>query len=86
GGAPALFAEPESLALMDEELNEPQRRAVTRALAAETVSLIHGPPGTGKTRCLVEVVRQLVARGERVLVSAASNLAVDNLAERLADH
>lgn len=86
GDAPALFAKPESLALMDEELNEPQRRAVTRALAAQTVSLIHGPPGTGKTRCLVEVVRQLVARGERVLVSAASNLAVDNLAERLADH
>jgi predicted DNA helicase len=42
-----------------------------------------GAFGTGKTRTLVEVVRQCLARGERVLVSAASNTAVDNLAERL---
>ena len=67
----------------DARLNASQRRAVERAMAAETLSLILGPPGTGKTRTLAEVVRQAVARGERVLVTAASNLAVDNLAERL---
>lgn len=70
---------------MDEDLDEAQRRAVTAALAALDVALIHGPPGTGKTRTLVEVVRQLAARGERVLCTAASNTAVDNLGERLAD-
>ncbi|QDG49456.1 AAA family ATPase [Persicimonas caeni] len=69
--------------VFDEELNEAQRRAVEQALSAEDVALVHGPPGTGKTRTLVEVVRQAVARGERVLVTAASNAAVDNLAERL---
>lgn len=68
---------------IDDELNEPQRVAVARALAAQTVGLILGPPGTGKTRTLAEVVRRAVARGERVLVTAASNQAVDNLAERL---
>ncbi len=72
-----------SATVLDAALNEPQRRAVAQALAAETLSLILGPPGTGKTRTLAEVVRRAVARGERVLVTAASNTAVDNLAERL---
>ncbi|MGE0711958.1 MAG: AAA domain-containing protein [Planctomycetota bacterium] len=82
GAAPVVGAE-EPLVALDAELNEPQLAAVRRALAAEQVALIHGPPGTGKTRTLVEVVRQHVARGRRVLATAASNQAVDNLAERL---
>ncbi|MCA8920653.1 MAG: AAA family ATPase, partial [Planctomycetes bacterium] len=45
----------------------------------------HGPPGTGKTRTLAEFVAKAVARGERVLACAASNAAVDNLAERLVE-
>jgi ATP-dependent RNA/DNA helicase IGHMBP2 len=80
------FARPPAWSAADPELDEPQRAAVTAALAARDVALIHGPPGTGKTRVLVEVVRQLVARGERVLVSAASNAAVDHLVGQLAGH
>jgi ATP-dependent RNA/DNA helicase IGHMBP2 len=70
----------------DPALHEAQLAAVALALSAPApaVTLVHGPPGTGKTRTLVEIVRQLVARGERVLCAAASNTAVDNLAERLA--
>ncbi len=65
---------------LDQALNEDQRRAAELAIFAEDVALVHGPPGTGKTRVLVEVVRQCYARGERVLCLAASNAAVDNLA------
>lgn len=69
-----------------EGLNESQRDAVRFALAAREVALIHGPPGTGKTHTLVEVILQLVRRGQRVLVCGPSNIAVDNIVERLAKH
>lgn len=51
---------------------------------SQEIALIWGPPGTGKTQTLVEIVRLLVKEGKRVLVCGASNLAVDNLVERLA--
>jgi superfamily I DNA and/or RNA helicase len=67
------------------ELNPEQVRALDLAERAEDLALVHGPPGTGKTRVLAEVIRRAAARGEPVLACAPSNLAVDNLAERLAD-
>ena len=47
------------------------------------LAMIRGPPGTGKTRTLVEIIRQELRTGGKVLFSAASNTAVDNMAERL---
>jgi ATP-dependent RNA/DNA helicase IGHMBP2 len=37
------------------------------------------PPGTGKTTTVVALIREAVARGQRILVSAPSNVAVDNV-------
>jgi ATP-dependent RNA/DNA helicase IGHMBP2 len=68
---------------LDDALDDVQRRCVDLALR-DDVALVHGPPGTGKTRTLVEIIRQLAGRGLRVLATAASNTAVDNLGERLA--
>ncbi|MCU0915685.1 MAG: AAA domain-containing protein [Planctomycetes bacterium] len=64
-------------------LNDTQREAVRFALTARDVALIHGPPGTGKTTAVVELIRRAVRRGEKVLACAPSNLAVDNIFERL---
>lgn len=83
---PAFAARPrdDEVRFFDEALDASQRAAVLHALRAEPIALIHGPPGTGKTTAVVELVRQAVARGEKVLACAPSNVAVDNLAERLA--
>src|SRR5260370_30001865 len=64
-------------------LNSEERAAVEMAGRARDLMLVHGPPGTGKTTVLVEVIRRASQRGERVLAAAPSNLAVDNLVERL---
>ncbi|MEO8842550.1 MAG: IGHMBP2 family helicase [Kofleriaceae bacterium] len=73
-----------SWAPLDESLDALQRAAVDAGLRSGDLALVWGPPGTGKTRTLVEIVRQRVKRGERVLCVAPSNTAVDNLGIRLA--
>ena len=70
---------------LDAALDARQREAVDIALRSGDIALVWGPPGTGKTRTLVEVIRQRVLRGERVLCCAPSNTAVDNLGIRLAE-
>jgi len=80
--APEFASERDDPAL-DSELNDAQREAVRFALSARDVALIHGPPGTGKTTAVVEVIRGAIRRGEKVLACAPSNLAVDNVFERL---
>ncbi len=82
--APA-FDERPKLVFEDPNLNESQRDAVAFASSARDVAVIHGPPGTGKTRTLVELIRQAVLQGKKVIVCAPSNLGVDNLFERLLD-
>ncbi|WP_135661818.1 AAA domain-containing protein [Halorhabdus rudnickae] len=68
------------------ENNPAQDQAVGRAVGAEDFALIHGPPGTGKTYTLATLVDVLVDRGERVLLSAFTNRAVDNAVEALLEH
>ncbi|MFW6384014.1 MAG: AAA domain-containing protein [Halodesulfurarchaeum sp.] len=67
------------------ENNPAQNRAVNRALRAEDLALIHGPPGTGKTYTIARLIRALVDRGDRVLLAGFTNRAVDNALEALRD-
>jgi superfamily I DNA and/or RNA helicase len=83
GERPPEFGPPLDVVPLDPSLNESQREAVRFALSARDLAVIHGPPGTGKTTTVVEVIRQAVRRGEKVLACAPSNLGVDNLLERL---
>ncbi|MFN3199110.1 MAG: AAA domain-containing protein [Bradymonadia bacterium] len=67
---------------IDPTLNAPQQAAVRGALQRRPLHLIHGPPGTGKTRTLLAILA-ILARREKVLVCAPSNSAVDHLVEGL---
>jgi len=73
----------ESVRWFDDGLNASQKESVFAALEAKDLFLVHGPPGTGKTTALIEIIRQSVLNGESVFVAAPSNTACDNVLERL---
>jgi superfamily I DNA and/or RNA helicase len=64
-------------------LNSSQQEAVQFALASQDLAIIHGPPGTGKTTTVVELICQAIQQGHKVLACAPSNTASDNLLARL---
>ena len=65
------------------ELNPSQQEAVCFSISCSDLAVIHGPPGTGKTTTVVELIRQAVKLDQSVLACAPSNTAADNLLERL---
>ena len=71
--------------LSSSKLDYSQRKAVVMALSSNfPISLIHGPPGTGKTTTVAELIRCAVHNmGWKVLVTAPSNVAVDNVLDRV---
>ncbi|KAI0670379.1 P-loop containing nucleoside triphosphate hydrolase protein [Trametes maxima] len=77
------------LTFFDPSLNDSQKEAIRFALESPEVACIHGPPGTGKTHTLIELIRQLTTttpsnpKPLRLLVCGASNMSVDNILERL---
>lgn len=77
--------DPDKFRFLNTHLNDTQKKAVAGAFQAEDVFLIHGPPGTGKTVVLVEIIRQARRAGQSVLVSAPSNAACDHLVSSLID-
>lgn len=66
-------------------LNRSQEEAVNKVLGAKQVSIVHGPPGTGKTTTLVEAIYETLHRENQVIVCAQSNTAVDCISEKLVD-
>lgn len=71
---------------IDNFLNESQKSAIENSLSCENFFLIHGPFGTGKTRTLVELISQETRKNHKVLATAESNTAVDNILERLSEN
>ena len=73
----------DAIAADSEDMNAQQQNAADAVWSRAPLTLLHGPPGTGKTKTLVTSVSGLVAGGEKILASAPSNMAVDVLVERL---
>lgn len=64
-------------------LNESQRAAV-QLCSDSALGFIWGPPGTGKTRTLAHLVRELLAQGKRVLLVSTTNAAIDQALAQIA--
>jgi ATP-dependent RNA/DNA helicase IGHMBP2 len=74
---------PDHLPFLNQSLNFSQKEAVAKAIAVKDVAVIHGPPGTGKTTVLVEIIRQSIGQNLFVFACAPSNTACDHLLESL---
>uniref|UniRef100_A0A672MRT7 DNA-binding protein SMUBP-2 n=1 Tax=Sinocyclocheilus grahami TaxID=75366 RepID=A0A672MRT7_SINGR len=81
---PGILSHQHTLEFSNTGLDNSQKEAVSFAISQKDVAIIHGPPGTGKTTTVVEVILQAVKQKQKVLCCAPSNVAVDNLVERLA--
>ncbi|TGL69135.1 AAA domain-containing protein [Leptospira kmetyi] len=73
------------LGRINASLNDSQKNAVLHCVLSEDVSIIHGPPGTGKTTTLTEIVSQIVAEDRKILVSAPTHSACDLLVESISE-
>ncbi len=60
-----------------------QRDFVHKALNTPDIAVLEGPPGSGKSTVILELILQLVQQGKRILFSSATHVALDSVLERL---
>jgi serine/threonine protein kinase len=79
---PVEFAIP---SFFQNELDDDKKRIAKKALGTQDFLFVEGPPGTGKTRLITEVVLQLLRRDPscRILLSSQTHVALDNALERI---
>ncbi|MES2426878.1 MAG: AAA domain-containing protein [Bacteroidota bacterium] len=78
---PAIRASKETL-IYPFGCNESQKLAVETALS-NSISIIEGPPGTGKTQTILNVVANLIVQNKTVAIVSNNNAAVFNVWEKL---
>lgn len=62
--------------------NQSQKKAIDNSLKYK-LSIIEGPPGTGKTQTILNIIANIVMRGENVAVVSSNNSAILNVSEKL---
>lgn len=60
-----------------------QREFVSKALNTPDFAILEGPPGSGKTTVILELICQIVKKGGRILLCGSTHVAIDNVLERL---
>ena len=68
-------------------LNDSQKKAFLMAIDGSPVSLIKGPPGTGKTHVINAIVQYITKElGEKVIISSQTHIAIDNVLDKLVEN
>lgn len=60
-----------------------QKEFVKNALSTQDFCILNGPPGSGKTEAICELILQAAKRGEKILLCASTHTAVDNVLAKL---
>ena len=60
-----------------------QREFVEHAISTPDFMLLEGPPGSGKTTAIIELIIQLIKDNKRILLSSSTHVAIDNVLERI---
>lgn len=70
------------------QLNISQKEVVIAALGTENFLLVEGPPGTGKTTFITELILQTIKINPdaKILLSSQTHVALDNALERISQH
>lgn len=68
--------------LLLSQSNYSQKQAIEKALQ-DRVSVIEGPPGTGKTTTILNIIGNLVLRNKRIIVISKNSSAIENIEEEL---
>jgi hypothetical protein len=77
---PALDSPEQDYSVLDADSS--QRSAIDAVLSGRSL-VIHGPPGTGKSQTIANLIAALVARGRKVLFVAEKRAAIDAVLSRL---
>ncbi|MCB9231076.1 MAG: AAA family ATPase [Bacteroidia bacterium] len=81
----AQMPEPDWIILTDDFIEgiKQQREFVRKALYSPDFAILDGPPGSGKTTTIIELVLQLAKLGKRILLCSSTHVAIDNVLERI---
>src|SRR5580698_6771177 len=80
GDGPALDSPEDDYSVLDADSS--QRTAIGAVLSGRSL-VIHGPPGTGKSQTIANLIAALVARGRKVMFVAEKRAAIDAVLSRL---
>jgi AAA domain-containing protein/protein kinase-like protein len=77
----------EGVSPSDAEFDDEKKAILVKALGVQDILAIEGPPGTGKTKLITEIVVQWLKRNpqHRILLSSQTHIALDNVLERVAE-